>query len=402
MNTTRVATRTVQPRPLARVSRIPRLPTSDCRNKSFSRKIGFGLLGLVTFAFLQSGSHLVEVDVREDLDGSGDDILFEKCLNRLLRLYKKEDQKYDFDHFRSTGGDDDFPEPQPNIQRLQDEILSIEPKEILRRISSNQGEDCNVFVIDAGKLDWDMRKKCVYYEQDIGFGETPRTCHGNEVVSVIVGVQGIADDVKLHYYGISNGLGIPVSLLKIAYAAEAPAVVTCSVTIDTSRESRLRLIAPLLRLLSNLAIAIITSKGIPVIAASNNENSTAFPLSSIPLSCERVWPIGNVALSDDGRWEVHRISNRGDWVKYFAPGTDVLVQTRKYYDGYAYPEYRPETGTSYSAPAVASVVALLITAYPWMTKADIEIALDRISVVETDRDGRSYKRIPTEALKLRS
>lgn len=98
------------------------------------------------------------------------------------------------------------------------------------------------------------------------------------------------------------------------------------------------------------AIAAAVAKGVVVVASAGN-NSTATP--QYPASLDSVL---SVAASDRND-NLTGYSNYGDHIDVAAPGT---VQTTDYPgDG-----YKSASGTSFSAPLVASVAALLKSAYP--------------------------------------
>lgn len=284
-------------------------------------------------------------------------------------------------------------EPLANSERLQDEILSKEPNDILVEISGNNGEGCKIYVIDQGHLSNELKDRCIYYDLFRVASSSPFDSHGNKVVSILAGEEGLAKTAHIHYYGIMNEhICLPFAFLKVAYDAEAPGVVTCSLAAVMSSHDHLARAEPLYRLLMNISIAIITAKGIPVIVCAANGGTDVFPASSLPTSCKRVWAIGNLENDEWGEWQVQEDSNRGGWVKYYAPGTNIPVQ--KYYPLIGLTDSGPATGTSFSTPAVAAIIARLQTRYPWMCKADIEATLDKISVLEQDQDHHVYRRIP--------
>lgn len=394
MISTRLLARRVPSRPLNGVSRALILPVPKANRSVLSKRLLVGLIfSLITFWSFQTES-------RADLVYPEEEDLATQCAVLMDLISWQQGKVIDLDHFESLGPDADFPEPAANLKRLEDEILSLEPEEILKTISGNSGAGCNVYVIDRGHLHRDMKSKLVFNEQQISdFGQQPKNSHANEVLSLIIGKDGLAKDARIYYFGTCNAIGPSMALLKTAYIAKAPGVVTCSVAVHTASDYRTRRIEPVLRLISSIAIALITAKGIPVIVASNNEGSSMCPKFSLPVSCERVWAVGNVGRTESGPWAVHPFSDRGDWIKFYAPGTHVQVQTYdKDEDGYV-SGIMKGSGTSYSTAELAGTIALLLTAYPWMRKADVEIALDHISIVETDIDGRSYRRVPTEKIR---
>lgn len=136
-------------------------------------------------------------------------------------------------------------------------------------------------------------------------------------------------------------------------------------------------------------------KGIAIFVDSGNEFLTQPNGYKVPSGCHHVWPVGNLAKSqeDDNQlsWVPNRSSGQGDWVPFSTPGTKVPVCQ---YNEYFYPkkETVEMTGSSFSAPAVAALAARMLSLYPWMNRLDLEITMEYvISPTEfTDLKGNSY------------
>jgi hypothetical protein len=72
-------------------------------------------------------------------------------------------------------------------------------------------------------------------------GSPPNRSHGNEVLLVIIGKDGLSKDAPIYYYGIADVLEILLALLKTAYEEEAPGVVACSVNRNINRNEFLKI-----------------------------------------------------------------------------------------------------------------------------------------------------------------
>lgn len=283
-----------------------------------------------------------------------------------------------------------------NTARLQDEILAVEPKAVWETISKNQGEGCNIYVLDDGKLHNNLKSKCITYEEKSGEDLPQTESHGNAVLSVIKAEKGLAKNAKVHYYETPGAVDFTAAMARTAIMAEAPGVVTCSVLAKPQNLFS----DAFLSVITCIAISVLNAKGIPVICAAGNDGSDEAP-TALPATCKGVWTVGNVEKISLGMltnfWGVYPTSNYGDWVNYYAPGTR-KVQIYNELEDKA-PAYETKTGTSYAAPSVAATSALLMTAYPWMRKDDLQVALNHISVDGKDPNGRIIKRIPTELIR---
>jgi subtilisin family serine protease len=113
------------------------------------------------------------------------------------------------------------------------------------------------------------------------------------------------------------------------------------------------------------AINYAWSKGSIVFAAAGNGGSEA---PSYPAGCSNV-----VAVAATDATESHApFSNYGSWITLAAPGKDILTTTR----GGGYAQWY---GTSFAAPIVASVAALVLSIQPLMSNPDLVSLLERTS-----------------------
>ncbi len=127
----------------------------------------------------------------------------------------------------------------------------------------------------------------------------------------------------------------------------------------------------------------VREKGVVVVAAAGNENST---VPGYPASYDGVISVSAV----DAQRRVTRYSNSGSAIDIAAPGGDMSVDLNGdgYPDGvlstggsveggtirYVYPY---ASGTSFAAPHVAGVIALMKSVNPQLTPADIDAMLAR-------------------------
>jgi subtilisin family serine protease len=123
------------------------------------------------------------------------------------------------------------------------------------------------------------------------------------------------------------------------------------------------------------ALDAARAAGVVVVAAAGNENRTLPGATSIPASCNGVLSVA--AVGDTGA--VASYSNVNDWVDLAAPGGDVapsrsILTTAR---GGGLVEHR---GTSYAAPYVAGVVALLRTVRPGLTPDEVEAVLEGTTI----------------------
>jgi len=107
----------------------------------------------------------------------------------------------------------------------------------------------------------------------------------------------------------------------------------------------------------NAAIQDAISKNIAVVASAGNDGESRYVY---PASYNGVISVG--ALSPSG--QIAYFSNRNDKVDFTAPGEYVF--TTKPYDGYDY-----KSGTSFSAPIVAGIAAIIKSVRPSITPGNI-------------------------------
>lgn len=106
------------------------------------------------------------------------------------------------------------------------------------------------------------------------------------------------------------------------------------------------------------------ARGVVVVAASGNNHST---LPFQPASFAAALAVGAVT---PGR-ELAEFSNGGPYLSVVAPGVDMYTSDRFAVAGYGY-----STGTSQAAPVVAGAAALVLSAHPALTPAQVRAVLE--------------------------
>jgi subtilisin family serine protease len=113
------------------------------------------------------------------------------------------------------------------------------------------------------------------------------------------------------------------------------------------------------------AVNYAWSKGAIVFAAAGNGGSSA---PSYPAACSNVVAVA----ATDATESLAPFSSYGSWITLAAPGKDILTTTR----GGGYAQWY---GTSFAAPIVASVAALVLSIQPSMSNADLVSLLEQTS-----------------------
>lgn len=175
-------------------------------------------------------------------------------------------------------------------------------------------------------------------------------------------VRVMARVVKTDGSGATTGMGTSANIAAgIRWAADQPGVKVINLSIGSRQSSSAQ----------TNAVTYAINKGILVVAAMGNENTS---VPSYPAAISGVLAVGAIDKNDQ-RWvgTPGHGSNTGAHIGLVAPGA-VVYNT--YYD---YPTttstYRNLTGTSMASPHVAGVAAMLFSAAPAKTAADVKAAL---------------------------
>lgn len=113
------------------------------------------------------------------------------------------------------------------------------------------------------------------------------------------------------------------------------------------------------------AIKYAYEKGVIIVASAGNENTNK---KQYPAAYPEVIAVTAVDENDEPAY----FTNFGDWVEIAAPGVDILST----YIGNSYARL---SGTSMSTPTVAGVAALTWSVFPWMSRDQVRVQLQRTS-----------------------
>jgi type VII secretion-associated serine protease mycosin len=208
--------------------------------------------------------------------------------------------------------------------------------------------------------------------------------HGTFVASLIaansndqLGISGIAPDVKIMPLKVmsrdNNGSSVRVAQA-IRYAADNGAkVINMSLGSPTPSRS------------IKSAIDYAVSKGVTVVAAAGNEGDAEND-PNYPASFANVISVGATGSRDT----VAYFSNHNDAVTVTAPGVNVLgarSQVNQICRPYKTSDYCVASGTSFAAPYVAGVAALMISENPNLSPAQVKTLLEKSA---TDLGAKGY------------
>jgi serine protease len=250
----------------------------------------------------------------------------------------------------------DLPELIPNLWSPSGEVCG-----------NGVDDDGNGYVDDCGG--WDFIGKQPLRPFDGTSTMYNATSHGVSVASIAAapdnngGVVGVAPEAQLMLLGAGNGFGVSGSaaMAAIRYAiANGADVINMSfggTTTASGYDAKRAYWAPVL----NEAEAA----GVVVVAAAGNYQ-TSVPVAPGTFVAER--PNGLSVAASTFTDQKASFSSYGDTVSLFAPGASVVTN---------YPNNYPKraNGTSYSSPITAGAVAVLASAYPNASAADLVTAI---------------------------
>jgi len=254
---------------------------------------------------------------------------------------------------------------QPVVIAIVDGGAAWDHEDLLDHVWTNEDEipdnkiddDLNGFVDDVHGVHLTNEK-----EDDNNPIPVPDLHHGTAVAGVAgavtnnrIGVAGAGLNVRLMHINavcpVLGALGIIYSVCRgyegILYAAAngADIINTSWVGISHGEEQRL----------NNQVLELATDMGALIVAAAGNSNRNSDEFLVYPASHPRVLSVG--ATEKDTRKRAE-FSNFGQTVHVFAPGIDILGPRT------GSENYDTFQGTSFAAPLVSGVAALIKTAYP--------------------------------------
>ncbi len=216
----------------------------------------------------------------------------------------------------------------------------------------NQNLDCNVFVIDTG-CDLTHRDLNIVnaksYTEDVSL--TDQNGHGTAVASIIGGIinndgiVGIAPNVKIHSYKVLNSFGF--GNLSSVIAAINDVLLWKKQNPNELCIINLSLGGPDLNILKNTVRNAIKNN-IYVICAAGNENRNI--LTTSPANTPEAITVGSY-----GKTNIRsNFSNFGSLLDIYAPGENIYAAdiNNSYFPFWS--------GTSFSAPIVSGIIALLL------------------------------------------
>ncbi|HET9242433.1 MAG TPA: S8 family serine peptidase [Gaiella sp.] len=198
--------------------------------------------------------------------------------------------------------------------------------------------------------------------------------HGTSVASVLaaplngVGIVGIYPQARLRSWDAARGAGTRLESSDIAagiLAAARAGKGVINLSIGGERDLPIE-----------LAVSEAVATGSLVVAASGNDGDRGSPIG-FPAALPHVTTVAATGRAG----AVATFSSRSPYVDIAAPGDDVLVASALGRD------WRPSSGTSFSAPIVAGAAAWLWTARPDLDAGQVAEILRR-SARDIDAPGR--------------
>ena len=181
--------------------------------------------------------------------------------------------------------------------------------------------------------------------------------HGTMVTGIIaamannsVGIVGVASNVSimpLKVLSTSGGSWIDLDRAILRAAHSGARIITMSLGGEYSR----------LSMAMEAAINHAYQDGCILVAAAGNDNNSE---PFYPAACENVIAVGAI----DQTSIKASFSNYGNYIDFCAPGVNIVTTSKN--GNYVY-----GSGTSFAAPFVAGVIALMISKYPQLTNEQI-------------------------------
>jgi len=181
--------------------------------------------------------------------------------------------------------------------------------------------------------------------------------HGTMVAGIIaaiannsIGIAGVASNVSimpLKVLSSSGGSWIDLDKAILRAAHSGARIIAMSLGGEYSRPS----------MAIEAAINHAYQDGCLLVAAAGNDNNSE---SFYPAACENVIAVAAV----DQTSIKAAFSNYGEYIDFCAPGVNILTTSK---DG----DYVYGSGTSFAAPFVTGVVALMVSRYPQLTNEEV-------------------------------
>lgn len=218
---------------------------------------------------------------------------------------------------------------------------------------------------------------------------TVRGGHGTHVAGIIgaqtnngIGIAGIAKNIKLMSLIACSDKGCPTSAVTraIRYAADNGAnVINLSLgskgTTDYSSEYD-----DAIKYAYNKGLVIVASAGNGDVEGNSGQNLSLIPQSPVCNDGDQNMILGVSAVDDVDNFLPW--ANYGPCVDVLAPGTNIMSAAVPLYDSGSY--YSSEDGTSFSAPIVSGIAALLKSKYPQMSNKEIALRIVKHSKMITN------------------
>ena len=246
--------------------------------------------------------------------------------------------------------------------------------------SQSTGSNVVVAVIDEGidtqHIDLATNMHSTSYDCTFGGNQQIHSNHGTYVAGIIgalrnnynsqqsryEGIAGVAPNCRL--MSISHNVGsqtTPNGIIQLAAGIDfartnGADVINCSWSNNVLQGST---ITDAINRATSLGRS---NKGCVVVVSTGNEGNSSV---NYPANLSNVISVGAISYYDGLRWSN---SNYGGDLKVVAPGLDIKTTSR-------INDYDTRTGTSFAAPQVSGIAALIISRYPNITGLDVRNAI---------------------------